>query len=262
MKDAGKVAEDAVAGTLGMYYGPHWTSGWPLQDSVNNNPGADWKPFPIPTVDGSDPHPGIEMATASWYAASSSGKHPEAVVEIMNLYCDLIFNPEMQEFEYYSAPQAADGSGAIPAWRLSPVFQYTVNKNINIMKEIRPHLETGDPGDLFGESLNVFENTYAGMTGDKTNWATMRIFGIDGACDIQSQYLEKDLFHMNKFFGPSTETMVTHKTILDNAFNEAVLKVITGQQTLDEFDQSVQAWYDGGGTQITEEVNAWYAANK
>ena len=261
VKDGGKVAEDVVAGKIGMYYGPHWTPGWPLQDNVNNDPDADWKPFAIPTVDGSDPRPGAELATTQWYVASAASEYPEALVEIMSLYCDLIFDQDKQEFEHYSAAPGADG-GTIPTWRLSPIFQYTVNKNINIAEQIKPHLESGDPGDLFGESLSTFENTYAAMNGDRANWSAMRIFGIGGASEMQGEYWNKNLLNMNKFFGSSTETMITHKTILDNAFDEAVLKVITGQQSLEEFDQSVQAWFDGGGTAITEEVNAWYAENK
>lgn len=262
VKDGGKVAEDIVAGNIGMYYGPHWTPLWPQQDCVNNDPNADWKPFPIPTVDGSDPHPGVEMATVNWYAASAGSEHPEALVRIMNLYCDLTFDPEKQQYEYYSNPPSSEGTNIEGVWKLCPVYQYKNNKNVNTTREIRSHLESGDPGELYGESLSMFNFALAGQNGDIANWSWNRVFGIDGACDLQGQYLDKSLPYLNPFFGAPTDTMVTNKTILDNAFNEAIIKVISGQQSLDEFDLAIKAWFDGGGTKITQEVNEWYKDNQ
>ncbi|MCB0068146.1 MAG: extracellular solute-binding protein, partial [Caldilineaceae bacterium] len=46
-KDGDKANEIVVGGRGGIMMGPWWISWWPLADSVNNDPNADWQPFMI-----------------------------------------------------------------------------------------------------------------------------------------------------------------------------------------------------------------------
>ncbi|HET6484790.1 MAG TPA: extracellular solute-binding protein, partial [Spirochaetia bacterium] len=51
VKDASKVTEFTTSGRLGVEFGQHWNSFWPLQDSKNKDPNADWKPYPLVSID-------------------------------------------------------------------------------------------------------------------------------------------------------------------------------------------------------------------
>ena len=106
----------------------------------------------------------------------------------------------------------------------------------------------------------MYEYTLAGMKGDRQMWGWMRVFGIDGACQVQyeQQYLPGETY-LSRFYGAPTETMNSNQSILTSALNEAIVKIITGQSPLDSFDDAVNAWFMGGGQDITDEVNAWYA---
>ena len=41
-----------------------------------------------------------------------------------------------------------------------------------------------------------------------------------------------------------------------------VVKIISGEETIDAFDRFVENFYANGGDAITEEVNEWYASLK
>ena len=118
VNDGTKAAEDLVNDKCGVLYGWHATALWPLQDNLNQNPDADWRPYQIVTSEESaEVTPGINMMTSSWYAVSSECEHPEALVELLNLYCEKVFDPELNEYSYYANP----GDGLEGVWRLSPV---------------------------------------------------------------------------------------------------------------------------------------------
>ncbi len=259
VKDGTKCNETVAAGQTGVLYGAHWTSLSPLQDNVNNFAEADWYPYDLPSADGAPTIVGTEMATSTWFCASSKCPNPEIVVQLANLYCDKTFDPEKQEYAYYSNP-GADAEGI---WKLSPVFMMTPLKNIDTTRAIRPHLESGDPGELYGEQKQMWQYTLDGMKGDRLMWGWTRVFGIDGSCQVQDeQQLTPGETLLSQYFGPPTESMNTYKSIIDSAYDEAVLKMITGEMPLDEFDNVVAAWHAGGGQAITDEVNAWYAESK
>lgn len=261
IKDGIKVNEAIASGKNGLFYGAHWSSLNAIQDSINNDPDAWWEPIDIPTVDGTPVKVGIEMATNVWFGASTKCSNPEAVIQLANLYCEKTFDPELQEYEYYSNP----GGKAEGLWSLSPVYMMTPLKNVDTTRAIRPYLEAGDPtggGELYGEQLTMLQYAYQGRKGGEdrllTGWN--RVFGIGGACEIQGNQWDSGSYVTSAFYAAPTETMASSKSILDSAFDAEIIKIISGQSPVDAFDAAVEAWLSGGGQKITEEVNAWHQA--
>ncbi len=41
--------------------------------------------------------------------------------------------------------------------------------------------------------------------------------------------------------------------------NESVLKIITGEETVDWYDTVIESWSAEGGTEMTEDANEWWA---
>lgn len=257
VNDGTKSAEALINGRCGVLYGWHATALWPLQDSIDQDPEADWRPYKIVVnEEGASIQPGINMMTGSWYAVSKDCEKPEALVQLLNLYCEKVFDPEKNEYAYYANP----GDGLEGVWRLSPVSLNSANKNQQTAMAIEEPLETGDPGDLYGEQLSMYEYSKAAQDGDTTLWGWNRVFGKDGSQMLLLDYQNDSNveFVRDQFYGVSTETMTARKTTLDTMLNEAFFKIISGQASSDEFDNAVSSWYGAGGQDMTDEVNAWY----
>ena len=56
--------------------------------------------------------------------------------------------------------------------------------------------------------------------------------------------------------------LAAYASTLNPMEDEIFFGIITGQQPLDAFDQYVTDWKAGGGDEMTEEANAWYATVK
>ena len=65
----------------------------------------------------------------------------------------------------------------------------------------------------------------------------------------------------NEFYGASLTTMNDFGSYLTDRVNEVFTKIITGEQSLDSFDDFVSKTYNkNGGDKILKQVNAWYDA--
>ena len=68
VRPADKVPDEIASERVGMINGPFWISLWPLMDSINVNPEADWLPLIPGTVDGTEFRPFGNSAITGRYA--------------------------------------------------------------------------------------------------------------------------------------------------------------------------------------------------
>ncbi|MDR2403858.1 MAG: extracellular solute-binding protein [Spirochaetaceae bacterium] len=259
VKDGTKASEGSVSGKNGVFYGTHANSLWPLQDNINNEANADWLPYPVPALQkGGSVKPGLRMLTSNWYAVSRNCKHPEALIKMLNLYVDKVFDEKNQEYAYYANP----GNGLEGVWRLSPVFMNSANKNQVTATNIVKPLEDHNPGNLWGEQLSMYEYSQKAVDGDRGLWGWNRVFGANGSQQLLMKYQKAGNFVYDEFFGPPTPTMAERKTTLDAMLSEAFIKIITGEADISSFDTTVAQWESSGGAAMTKEINAWYALSK
>lgn len=256
--DGNKADEALINGKCGVMYGFHASSLDYLQRVINADPEADWLPYLIPVKEkGEKVRPGIMMCTNRWYVVSKKCEHPEAVIQLMNLYCEKSLDPELNEYSKYNNP----GNGVEGLWKLSPVATTTPNKNQVTAEVIEEPLKTGDPGDLSGEQLSMWEYSYAAQNGDKTLWGWNRVFGANGSQQLLISYNEDPNIEVmyDQFIGAPGEIMTAQKSTLDDILNQAFIRIITGQDSVDSFDTAVEQWENAGGKAMTDEVNEWYA---
>lgn len=261
VNDNEKASEALVNGKCGVLYGFHASSLDYLQRVINADPDSDWMPYMIPMrEEGETITPGIEMCTSSWYAVSKDCEHPEALIEMLNLYCEKVLDPELNEYEVYANP----GNGVEGVWKLAPVQYSGPNKNQVTTQAISEALKTGDPGDLSGEQYSMWEYSYAAQNGDRTMWGWNRVFGADGSQELLMEYQNSDNVELvyDEFVAAPGEIMSTRKTTLDDMLDQTFIKIISGQEELDAFDKVVEEWTTAGGQEMTDEVNEWYQANK
>lgn len=72
-------------------------------------------------------------------------------------------------------------------------------------------------------------------------------------------YENRDALLPSAFNGPPTTTMQSSWEQLTTMEKETFTKIIYSKEPLEAYDDFVKQWYEKGGTQITEEVNEWYA---
>ncbi len=59
-----------------------------------------------------------------------------------------------------------------------------------------------------------------------------------------------------------SETMLEKQATLDKLELETITRIITGESSIDEWDDYLEQWYALGGQEITDEINEWYAGMK
>ena len=260
VRPADKVPEEIASERVGMINGPFWISLWPLMDSINVNPDADWLPLIPGTVDGKEFRPFGNIAITGRYAVRNGFSNPEALMKMMNLYHQLV-NEEADTYGFIT-----DGDKTFEVWRFSPIKagQNLGAKGIQIA--ISEALETGvvDPVLESGEGKQQYANVQNYLAGDRSNWAWYRIFGPGTPGEITYaglyHYWDNDRFVIDKFAGAPPEAMVEKWGSLSSLQNEVIIKIIVGDYDVDYFDEFVEDWHKLGGTEITAAVNEWYSS--
>jgi putative aldouronate transport system substrate-binding protein len=76
--------------------------------------------------------------------------------------------------------------------------------------------------------------------------------------DMWEDQIDKGLYRFTEYQGPPTESQSRRGAYLLGLEQEAFARIVTGSRSIDHFDEFVQQWLANGGSEITDEVNAWY----
>lgn len=238
--------------------------------------------------------------SGSAYVISSKCEHPEAFFILHNWYTDSAYRNETDlrekfEFHYDSEPvqiaenqaefeqQVADGVDMEKA-QASRVFSYKqpgpdqsdsegfLNQYVNhgyrqgiltyqratalrdALDESFASMAVGDPL----ESISIYGQNIRKQCEDA--WGEMLCMACYDGLNIAKELRDTEV--KDQFLGAPTPTMVEKKAYLDKIQDEAFVKIIMGEASIDSFDTFVQDWKNNGGDAITEEVNQWYQESK
>ncbi|WP_214628236.1 extracellular solute-binding protein [Paenibacillus agaridevorans] len=268
VKDVGKVGESVVSEKIGMFYGLHWNVFTPLPSAVQKNPAADWRPYPIPTVDGTITAENL-LGVSNFFVVKKGAVNPEAAVKILNYFL-LKQNPLSPEFDarFHNGPQYPDASHS--EYKYSPIFVFHPQQNILIHRGFVEYGKARDTNVLSAwnqgnqADIDLLENGYNGTDGEgkaagvKTEvWAGWMWSGPIGAYSVVNSYLENKQIVEPVFYGAPTPTMTAKQSTLEKLILENYTKFIMGVRPIEEFDKFVQDWDSLGGADITKEVNDW-----
>ncbi|GGD47276.1 extracellular solute-binding protein [Paenibacillus nasutitermitis] len=256
VKDGGKVTESISQNKVGIQYGANWNSYYPLNDAMKQNPGMDWKPFPIVSVDDKPASPGLGFAIFEYYVAAKDFKNPEVIVKMLNLQHERFYG-KTADWQKYST--AKDGTEIFQY----PLFQvFPPNKNIpDNFEAIKEAFKSKDTSKLNQEQKDNYDKIAAYKGGDMANWAVDRQTGPEGsAFEALTDYKSHAI--TTGFLGANTPTMVTKKGTLDKMEREVFTKIIMGSASIDEFDKFVADWKKLGGDDMTKEVNEFVSAQQ
>ncbi|CAM4472416.1 MAG: extracellular solute-binding protein [Paenibacillus macerans] len=239
----------------------NWWGSWTVADTLKLNPDAEWVSYVAPqSEDGS-----LTMFTgnpsSSYLVVRKGFEHPEAAVKMVSLQFDYQRYQEkdeatLKEFEDYSNLNV----GGSPIM-VNIDYYDAFYRNVDIMKEA---LETGDASKLISNNdINAY-NSYKryldsvkkGEAPDSVAWA-----GYASSISTASMVKEANIKEVNPVFFGTTPSMSLKWPTLSKMELEMYLRIITGDQTPDAFDNFVDSWKKTGGDIITKEVNEALASN-
>ena len=259
VKDDAGTMELTASGTAGIQYGAMWNAMWPLSMTLGNDPNADWIACAIPGVEGAG-QPGISLNIIGFAVISAECEHPEAVIKMLNFWCEKYFETTTEEWNSYLVTDYDSEVAQFPQHHVM-LKTWNPTKNLDQYYAIKEAIATGDTSKLTAEYTTGYNDVLKYLDGDPGFYGPGKTFAPEGsAFEAMAAYYEADVFHMNEFTGASTPTMGKNLSTVEDKVYEYYTKVIMGVETTDSWDSFVAELGNLGLTQITTEVNEWYAS--
>lgn len=249
----GEVSALINSNQVGMYFGPWWTA-FERQDLAKEHPEAEWVAVNAP-LDENGKFKHMEPSpTANFLCVRKGFEHPEAIIKMLNLENDMA-RGYMEGGTEAMKPYKDAGTN----W----VAQYPTG-DINIeYYDIVPKT-----GHYIAEYLkdNNFKGDDTTTEQDRTSWRYAQEY-VDtqdvnsaGWGEYYARYIGSTILDAPESVGvPSvfyytTKSSQDYKADLDKLEDEMYLKIITGEETVDYFDEFVETWNVLGGDVLTQEV--------
>lgn len=256
------VDEDITAGEVGIVYGTFWLETG-VANNMQNDPDAEWVITEIPTADGSDPIVQGSVACDTFLFVNKDCEYPEAVVKIMNVQIDAFYNEDAEVAAKYATHTGPDGETSIqPSKYTATVYSAVIPwQNLIRYQEATHMLETGEETYTLPLSKSSYDNIQKYLAGDRSQVTAYYTFGPEGTYSVIEKMWDEGRIIVDEYQALPTETMTAKSSILKDALEAAMIKVIMGED-ISTYEKAVEEWYQNGGQTITDEVNAWYEENK
>ena len=243
--------EKIIAGKAGMFFGPFW-SPMAISDILANDPAAEWRAYGAP-LDASGRLNAAMAAPASVFlVVRKDCADPDAVVRYFN------WNIRYGRFEdpmvdkIYDSSQT-DLSNNLNFTPIDFVLDYAdaLDRKFSAYTDVMKGKTTKDALDNEGQmNIDWFNKERDNPKQDPLAWGQYHAYMTGGAVFFNNLNLNK---HYSLYYG-QTPSMAAKWASLQKLENEAMLKIILGQEKPDYFDTFVTEWLQLGGSQITEEV--------
>lgn len=298
VKDGAKMNESVVAGNFLVYFGSWASIATPFTPMWANVPEADPQILPFLLGEDGETRVYVNSWFTGMKAITTGCKNPEALIYLLNENWDSRFRSdleirEMMEKDYgytfkypvteertpinleevardypnaaqprelwkYDYPAELEGMGYLNNFytHYSKLFGFTgepvtvLNRDLKNMAEA---VRTGDMSLLTVNGKSMWDEWTNSNPNMLTNWGNTEAYW--SAFEKSGQYVA------DAFAGASTDLMIEKKAYLDKLELETYTRIIMGTEPLDAFDKFVENWMNNGGSEITVEVNEWYAAN-
>ena len=254
VKDSGRVLEEVKGRQFGMFFGYNWNNyvaGTPEDEWL------EWTVMPAPSSDGTEPMFSTGSSSTGFFVISADCPYPEALVEMMNLFIDIIFGDYTDRSGGNPYAYAVDPDGnSIHQTGLALVRTLTGNATTvvaleKLVEAVLANDETLLEGavtetDKFGPSVEYLYDKNTSYHGQFYQYMSFKTSIEDIGVDRL----------LPTVFNGSTDTMDAVWGILMNLENEAFTKIIMGEEPIDHFDEFVSTWHRMGGDEIIAEITA------
>ncbi len=258
VNDNSAAVQQVASGKCGVVIGAVWDTNSVLYTSNDEDPNADWHALPMVGLDGPTTKVTGNYPIIRYMVFNKDFEHPEAVIKMINLQFKKCFSDDSTQEIYDTYIEDASGNSGFAAFQIYPwgIFLPAV-KNEMAADEIVNMGLSSDEVDIWAKPFAKYVEGYA--NGDASLWRWYRFFGPDGGHLITGKYIADDLYYMNRYYGPTTDTMAESMSLIDDLVNEMFTKIIMGEETVEAFDAYKAQAEALGLTDMTEEANAWLA---
>ncbi len=258
VNDNSAAVQQVASGKCGVVIGAVWDTNSVLYTSNDEDPNADWHALPMVGLDSPTTKVTGNYPIIRYMVFNKDFEHPEAVIKMINLQFKKCFSDDSTQEIYDTYIEDASGNSGFAAFQIYPwgIFLPAV-KNEMAADEIVNMGLSSDEVDIWAKPFAKYVEGYA--NGDASLWRWYRFFGPDGGHLITGKYIADDLYYMNRYYGPTTDTMAESMSLIDDLVNEMFTKIIMGEETVDAFDIYKAQAEALGLTDMTEEANAWLA---
>ncbi len=244
--DSGACTQLLTSGKVGLEYGSHWNTIYPLNMSHSNDPKANWVAIPVLSALATPAKTISTQATAGWYVVKKGVKNPEALVKMYNMFIEKNWGATQEWGKYYLV-------GAVEGvWKFSPVKPSVTNQNLADFLALDQARKTNNFSKLTGSALGIQKRLEA------NDWGWEKIYGAGGSMGVIEYSQNNNLYVKNEFVTAPTPTMISRLTTLNDMASTAYMGIIVGANPINYFDAFVSDWKKAGGDQMTTEVNNWY----
>lgn len=246
--------EDITSGKIGMAYGSNWGTWYPY-NNVYKKDGVVVHPYPIPTKSGYDYKMGIESnAIGQMTMVSANFKHPEAVINMLNLYDETVNYKTKEDYLKYWADEQ---------YRLSPIYidQPGEVYAVDLLKA----LDKGSSEGLAPAAKPLYDYIVGfedgSLANDDNAFGTWGQMSKSGSLPIVlNKYIPDNAIVQSILGIERPEVWLTNVASLDTLTITAFTSIITGAKPADYFDTFVEQWLKAGGQKTLDELDKMYPA--
>ncbi len=257
-KDCNDLVEDMASGKLGLIYAPSWMIENALHTGWVRDSSMEWVYCPIYDEDGlATVH--ADSFARHYIAINKDCKHPEKVIEMINLYHEMCFGENDKFDEYYMNEKYPN------LWHLSPI-QFVDSREYGCtvyyrecMDIINGTLAYDDAHYMSKMVYDIHQKVEGGATyanGGLTlaEWKRYNNFGPNSSVSVLAQYEDEGDYKVSYVYKPTVRTTIGSLQI-DTYINLITKSNVTVDNVWSSF---VNNWASRGGTKQLEEYNAWF----
>jgi putative aldouronate transport system substrate-binding protein len=266
--DNDRITQEFSAGKCGIIFAPMWGAMGASASTIKSDIKAHIVASQIPDGMGEgSSKPWFTSSTSSFYTVSNKCSNPEVLIKLLNLSVKILCNTESdEEFATYIADSE---------WKCSLTKTMKPLKNFdNYIKESKA-LESGELSILDPEQKNDYNKMKAFLdtmktdnpnVEDETVQSGIGLYSVFG--DPQGGYAAlvdiktKDNLNVSAYNTIPTDTMSSKYPTLNKLTMETIIKIISGNASVDSYDKFLEDWSKLGGQEVTAQAQTWVDANK
>ena len=237
----------------GILYAGHWLA-HDLQKLHDNDPESDWICVALPSETGAPVEQYLTPVKRGWIVINESYEHPEVAAKIRAL-CTFAAQGGICDGTWWFSNDQAQ---ALEPFQASVSSWDNYNTYLNLLE---CYDKGGDTSVLRAKAITYWNN----LTSGSSIWAWEHMFGNGETTPmvVLRDAIENERIHYDGFLGAQNEFMQDRWSVIKDEQLTAFTKIIIGEVGVEEgFADWLKTFDSMGGTQITRDVNEWYAQSQ